>query len=238
MATKVTAALTGCGFSPELFLTRSAGDATLIARRTCAEQREPFIVAGGGDGTVNNVINGLVPGAATLAVLPLGTSNVLARELGISSVVDALQRIARGATRPLSVGLLEMAGEKHYFSLMAGIGFDGAVVEGVRLGEKKWLKQGAYLLFAIRYLGNWERDRFEVIADGERRECHSLVVCNASRYGGGFVLAREADIFSPGFRVVCVKGATRRGYLWFALKVLIGRGVTGPGVEVLAATFR
>jgi diacylglycerol kinase (ATP) len=232
---EVTASLTGCGFAPELFLTRSAGDATFIARRICAEQRAPFIIAGGGDGTVNNVINGLVPGTATLAVLPLGTSNVLARELGINSVADALRRIARGETRSLSVGLLEIAGEKRYFSLMAGIGFDGAVVEGVRLGEKRWLKQGAYLLSAIRGLRRWEREPLEVFADGERRECHSIVACNASRYGGGFVLAREADIFSPGFRVVCIKGATRRGYLWFALKVLTGREVTGPGVEVLAA---
>ncbi len=207
----------------------------MFARRICGERREPFIVAGGGDGTVNGVLNGLVPGVATLAVLPLGTSNVLARELGINSVAEALRRVVAGATRPLSVGLLEIAGEKRYFSLMAGIGFDGAVVEGVRLGEKRWLKQGAYLLSAIRSLRRWEREPLEIVADGERLECHSIVACNASRYGGGFVLAREADIFSPGFRLVCVKGATRREFLRFALRVLTGREAAGAGVEVLAA---
>lgn len=234
-AAEVAAALEGCGFAPEIFLTRQAADAPLFARRLCAERREPFIIAGGGDGTVNGVLNGLAPGTATLAVLPLGTSNVLARELGISSIDDALGRIARRATRPLSVGLLETAGESRYFLLMAGVGFDGAVVEGVRLGEKRWLKQGAYLLSAARCLGNWERQPLEIIADGAVRECHSAVVCNASRYGGGFVLARGADIFAPGFRVVCVKSAVRRGYLRLALALLTGRDVASPVVEVFAA---
>lgn len=232
---EVTALLEGSGFVPEVLLTRSAGDATLFARRVCAEQETPFIIAGGGDGTVNGVLNGLAPGRATLAVLPLGTSNVLARELGIGSVADALARIVAGKTRPLSVGLLEREGERRYFFLMAGIGFDGAVVEGVRLGEKKWLKQGAYLLSALRCLRNWEREQMEIVADGERRACHSAVVCNAARYGGDFVLAPGADIFTPGFRVVCVTSADRRSYLRLALNLFAGRGVAGAGVKVFTA---
>jgi diacylglycerol kinase family enzyme len=232
---EVTAFLERSGFAPELFLTRSAEDAPLFARRVCAERREPFIIAGGGDGTVNGVLNGLAPGAATLAVLPLGTSNVLAKELGIASLDDALRRIAAGETRPLSVGLLEREEESRYFFLMAGVGFDGAVVAGVRLGEKRWLKQGAYLLSALRCLGRWEQERLTVIADGARRECHSVVACNARRYGGDLVLAREADLFSPGFEVVCIKDSARRGYLRLVLNVLMGRGSAGPGLEVFAA---
>lgn len=231
----MVAALAECGFAPEIFLTRTAGDAAHFARRACAERPDPFIIAGGGDGTVNGVLNGLAPGAATLAVLPLGTSNVLAKELGIGTVDEALARIARRETRPLSVGLLEMAGERRYFSLMTGIGFDGAVVERVRLGEKRWLKQGAYLVSAARCLWRWERETLTVVADGERQECHSIVVCNASRYGGGFVLARGADVFSPGFRVLCVTDAARRGYLRLALRVLAGREAAGPGMELFSA---
>ncbi|HEY6871172.1 MAG TPA: diacylglycerol kinase family protein [Geobacteraceae bacterium] len=232
---EVAAALEGYGFAPQVFLTRSPDDAALFARRACAERPDPLVIAGGGDGTVNGVLNGLVPGAATLAVLPLGTSNVLARELGIRSVGEALGRIARRETRPLSVGLLDMAGERRYFSLMAGIGFDGAVVAGVRLGEKRWLKEGAYILSAVRVLGNWERETLEIVADGERRKCHSAVICNSARYGGDFMLARDADIFSPGFRVVCIRSGDRRGYLRLALRILTGRGAAGPGVEMFAA---
>ena len=233
---EVTAFLERSGFIPHILLTRSAADAALYARRICAEQSAPFIIAGGGDGTVNGILNGITVGTATLAVLPLGTSNVLARELGIRSVAEDLRRIEARRTRSLSVGLLEMAGESRYFSLMAGIGFDGAVVEGVRLGEKKWLKQGAYLLSALRCCCSWEREPLEIAVDGEQRECHSVLVCNASRYGGSFVLAEGADIFSPGFLVVCVKSPARSAYLRLALNVLRGRRISGPDVEIIAAS--
>ncbi len=232
---EITAAQRGYGLSPEVLLTRSAGDAALFAGEVCEREPEPFIVAGGGDGTVNEVLNGLLPGAATLALLPLGTANALAKELGIRSIGDALGRIARRSTRPLSVGLLETGEERRYFALVTGIGFDGAVVEGVRLGEKRWLRQTAYFLSAVRCLGRWERETVTLVVDGERRECHSVMVCNASRYAGDFVMAREADIFSPGFQVVCIRESTRRGYLRLALRLFTGRGVTGSGVEVFPA---
>jgi diacylglycerol kinase (ATP) len=231
----VAAFLERSGFMPHIMLTRSAADAAQFARRICAEQSEPFIIAGGGDGTVNGILNGLTAGAATLAVLPLGTSNVLARELGIRSVAEALRRIVSRQTRSLAVGLLETAGTKRYFLLMAGVGVDGAVVEGVRLGEKRWLKQGAYLLSALRCCCRWERELLEIVVDGEQRECHSVLVCNASRYGGSFVLAEGADIFSPGFQVVCVKSSARRAYLRLVLNVLRGSGIAGPDVEIFAA---
>ncbi|HLO25664.1 MAG TPA: diacylglycerol kinase family protein, partial [Geobacteraceae bacterium] len=130
----ITAALKGCGFTPEVLPTTGPDDAGLFARRICAEEAEPFIIAGGGDGTVNGVVNGLAPGVATLAVIPLGTSNVLAREIGIVSVDDSLRRIARGAARSMAVGVLEKGEFSRRFLLMAGVGFDGAVVEQVRLG--------------------------------------------------------------------------------------------------------
>lgn len=231
----VAAFLERSGFIPHVLLTRSAADATLFARRICAEQSEPFIIAGGGDGTVNGILNGLTAGAATLAVLPLGTSNVLARELGIRSVAEALRRIEARRTRALAVGLLAMADTKRYFLLMAGAGFDGAVVEGVGLGEKRWLKQGAYLLSALRCCCSWEREPMEIVADGEQRECHSVIICNASRYGGSFVLAEGADVFSPGFQVICVKSPARSAYLRLALNVLRRSGIAGPEVEVFAA---
>jgi diacylglycerol kinase family enzyme len=71
------------------------------------------------------------------------------------------------------------------------------------------------------------------VVDGEQRECHSVLVCNVSRYGGGFVLAEGADMFSPGFHVVCVNSPARSAYLRLALKVLRGSGIAGPGVEIL-----
>ena len=233
---KITSILTDRGLTPKLLLTGGPDDASLFARRICAEEAEPFIIAGGGDGTINGVVNGLAPGRATLAVLPLGTSNVLAREIGIASVDDALRRIERGTTRIMSVGLLEKEGMSRYFLLMAGIGFDGAVVEGVRLGEKRILKEGAYILSALRRLISWEREPMEVTADGRSLACHTVVVCNSAKYAGTFVLAPDADIFTPGFQLVCITGRNRRTYLKASARLVFGKGAGGSDVEVVNAS--
>jgi diacylglycerol kinase (ATP) len=220
---QVTAALETGGLAPELLLTKNANDAELFSRRICQEQEEPFLIAAGGDGTVNGVINGLAAEKATLAVLPLGTANVLAKELGIVSLADAVARIVAGATRPLTVGLLEAGGVRRRFLLMAGIGVDGSIVRGVREREKRAVGKGAYLLSAARLLCNWERERLEVTAGGRRIECHSVVVCNAARYGGGFILAPGADLFTPEFQVACITADTRSAYLRLFLAVISGR---------------
>ncbi len=226
----LAAALERAGFAPEFLMTGCPDDPARFARCLCAERENPLIVACGGDGTVNGVLNGLEPGRATLAVVPFGTANVLARELGIGSIEAAAARIARGATRPLAVGLLEAEHRRRYFILMAGIGFDGAVVEGVRGGEKRRFGKGAYVLSALRSLRSWETDLVEIDADGERISCHSAVVCNARRYGGGFVLAPAADIFVPGFQVVCVQRASRAAFFRLALAAVAGREGGGEAV--------
>jgi len=218
------------GLVPQLLLTGSAADASLFARRICEAEATPFIITGGGDGTINGVVNGLAPGRGTLGLLPLGTANVLAKVLNIQTMDGAVAKILRGETRPLSVGLLEAAGVRKYFFLMAGIGLDGAVVEGVRLTEKRAIGKGAYLLSALRRLADWDRQWLEIRADGGRIECHSVVVCNGAKYGGDFVLAPEADIFAPGFQVFCVKGNRRRTYLRLALSMAAGRLPAGNDI--------
>lgn len=219
---QIMAGLRERGLDPELMPTASADDPARFAARLCAEVEDPLIVVAGGDGTVNGVLNGLAPGKATLGVVPLGTSNVLARELGISSVKDALDRIGRGTTRPVSLGEIEREGEKRRFVLMAGAGFDGAVVRGVRLAEKRALGKGAYLLSALRELLDWDRSELRVSAGSETYSCHGVVVCNAAKYGGDFVLAPGADLFAPGFRVLCIRGG-RLAYLKLVLLLGLGR---------------
>ena len=235
LVSRVTTALASAGFAPAVLLTGGPDDAAVFAANACATEEHPFIVAGGGDGTMNGVINGLAPGKATLAFLPLGTANVCARELGIGTVDEAVRRIVRRETRPLPVGVLEGFGVGRRFFLMAGIGFDGFVVEGVLGDEKKRFGKGAYILSALRTLSNWDRRMMEVEVGGERRLCHSVIVCNAARYGGSFVLDSGASLFVPRFRVVCVEAVRRRDYLRLALRVAAGRGAAGAGVAVFDA---
>jgi YegS/Rv2252/BmrU family lipid kinase len=232
---RITAAFAAGGLDAEVLLTQSAADAELFARRICAERKDPLIIVGGGDGTINQVLNGVVPGEATLGVLPLGTANVLARELGIHSLEDAVQRVLRRVTRPLTTGLLEAEGVRRRFLLMAGIGVDGSIVAGVRDTEKRLFGKGAYLLAAARLMFGWEQDRLQVVADGRRIDCHSVIVCNAARYGGSFRLAPGADLFTPEFRVVCVTGDRRKDYLRLARAVIEGKVTECRGVELISA---
>jgi diacylglycerol kinase (ATP) len=231
----IMAALLASGLDPVLLPTASSQDATLFASEICAENPDPLILVAGGDGTINGVLNGLPPGVATLAVIPFGTSNVLARELNIRSVDDAIRRIVRGTTRSMTVGEIRCGGRKGLFLLMAGVGVDGAVVKGVRLGEKRVLGKGAYLLSALRVLFDWDQSEVRVAAGGRSVSCHSVIVCNSARYGGNFLLAPQADISSPTFEVVCIKGGPL-GYLKRFLFLACGRFAAGGPVEIFAAS--
>lgn len=188
------------------------------------EMREPhLVIVAGGDGTFNAVVNGLTPGTATLAVLPFGTSNVLAAEIGIRSLDDALERIGSGKTNSLSVGILELEGRSLRFVLMAGIGLDGAVVRDVWPLGKWFLRQGAYALSALKNAAAWDSAVFEISAPKGGVICHSAIICNASRYGGNFILSSESSPFSSGLSAVCVTGNTRRTYLKSVLDLVLGK---------------
>lgn len=179
---------------------------------------EPYmVIVAGGDGTFNAVVNGLKPGTATLAVLPFGTSNVLAAELGIASIEDGLERIIAGKTHSLSVGVLEMESRSLRFLLMAGIGLDGAVVRDVWPTGKRFLRQGAYALAAMSRALKWDKTTFTLNSDQGEVSCHTAIICNAARYGGDFILSPGSSLFSQGLAAVCITGKTRTTYLSCAL---------------------
>jgi diacylglycerol kinase (ATP) len=223
------------GMNPRLYFIRNLDEATAISGSVCSESANPLIIVGGGDGTINGVLNGLSPGAATMAILPFGTSNVLTRELAIDSIDDALRKIARGVSRPVPAGLLENEQMRRYFLLMAGIGFDGAVVRGVRFRDKRMLGKTAYAISAIRQLIGMEKEMMEVIADGRKYDCHSLIICNSSKYAGKFVMAAGASLFEPLFRAVCIEVSDRSAYLKAAMMLLAGKEQRGRGIRTITA---
>jgi len=229
--------LESAGITPEVMTVTGPED----ARRVCGliedSVENPVVLVAGGDGTINAVINALVPGRSILGILPVGTANVLAHELGVGSVESAIKCIADGNSRPLAVGLLENdAGLSRRFVLMAGIGLDGGIVQGVRPLEKRVLKKGAYLLSALLLLMKWPRGRFLVVADGYSLECHSVIICNGARYGGNLELVPEADISEPLLDLFCITSESRRSYLGIIASVLSGRSRERDDVKCLRAS--
>jgi diacylglycerol kinase (ATP) len=224
------------GFTPDLQQVNTPESAANCAQTAYRNQQNPLIIVGAGDGTINAVVNGLTPGTATLAVIPFGTSNVLCRELGIMSPEKALEKIAAGATRNLCVGSIEKGEIKRTFLLMAGIGLDGRVVKEVRTGEKRILKKGAYVLSALRVVRSWDSSRFEIISGDRVIDCHSVIVCNGSKYGGNILFAPGASLFEPEFQVVCIQHETRLGYLKSLSGLLHGKGLNGRGILTFPAS--
>lgn len=188
------------GWTVDVVETRAAGDARRLAE-TCDAARYGVVAVAGGDGTINEVVNGLAARAATappLALVPLGTANVLAHELGLGSTASALARImTAGRAVAMHPGRASEAGEPRCFSLMAGAGFDAKVVAGVTAPLKRRWGKGAYVWRSLVEAWRYRPVRYAVEIDGKRYEAASVIVTRARHYAGPYVVAPEAALETP-----------------------------------------
>lgn len=214
------------GARVELSLTSCRGDAV----RKAAEAKTggfDLIVAAGGDGTLNEVINGLAPSPIPLAFIPLGTTNVFALEAGIPFDIEAACRIAL-AGMPTPVCLGEADGTR--FLLMASAGFDAEVVERVDLGIKRRLGKMAYLVSALKVFGEHPPRPLEVqLEDGSWRTGYGLVVGNARLYGGNFSLTPGAALTDDRFVVCLLQRPGRWALLHCLLRMVLKRSLAPAG---------
>ncbi len=223
---------------PIIFQVRTPAEISAYCETINKDTDPHLVIIAGGDGTFNAVVNGLTPGTATLAVLPFGTSNVLAAEIGIKSIDDALEKITAEKTNSLSVGVLELKERTLRFVLMAGIGLDGAVVRDVWPLGKRFLRQGAYVLSGLKRAMAWDKSVFEISTPDVDITCHSAIICNASRYGGNFVLSPDSNPFSSGLSAVCITGNRRRAYLGSALNLFLDKFETNKElIRIDSSTF-
>ncbi len=154
------------GIETELQETSEPGEATSLARRAVAKSRQLVIIVGG-DGTVNEAVNGLACSQVPMAVLPSGTANVLAKELGLPwNLPRAAERVARAPYRRIALGLAipeKSSGEPRYFLSLAGAGADGALVSAIRPEIK--LKAGilAYWQEGFRQLSRYNFPLFRTV---------------------------------------------------------------------------
>jgi diacylglycerol kinase (ATP) len=189
------------GWNVEVRPTKAPGDATVQARGA-AECGYDVVVAAGGDGTVNEVVNGLIGTHVALAVLPIGTVNIWARELGLP--MD-LRRVANAfLTAHLEQIDVGKAGER-YFLLMAGVGFDGAVTAKINHKEKKRFGVFAYVKQTLQLAWCYQGVRSYICVDGKRVRGRILLVVigNSQLYGGVVKLTAHA-IVNDGLLDVCV----------------------------------
>ncbi len=234
---RALATLVRRGLRPDLAETRGPGDAESLAR-DAAGRGVPVVVAAGGDGTIAEVAAGLAGSAAALGVLPLGTANVLAWELGLPPGPEgAAEVVAAGRAALLRPGVARFAdGRQRLFVQMLGAGFDAAVVAGLDLGLKRRIGRLAYVAQSLRELLRYDFPPIEAEIDGATGQAASVIVTKGRLYGGRYLLAPDADPLAPGFRVVVFR---RAGALHAALAgaaLPLGLIPRLPGVEVVAAS--
>lgn len=222
-------ALENRGVDVEVYRTRAPGDATeqLRARAHLGD----VVVAVGGDGTTNEVLNGLRPGVP-LAVFGTGTANVLARELGLPRNPErAAEVVAAGHELEIWAGRLN--GQR--FLMWVGIGYDAWVVNNADLRLKETIGQGAYMVAMLSQIARYGSQRFQLVVDGRAVDCYSAIVANARYYGGSFILSQHANIARPSLQVLMFRKAGRWNLIKFMLALLVGRMESMDGVESVAA---
>lgn len=168
-----------------------------------------LVVAAGGDGTVNEVINGLHTDA-TLGVLPLGTANVLARELGIPlNIGKASQRIVGGETIRMDLGVAtDEGGVQRKFSCMAGIGFDANVIQAVPSRMKRDLGVMAFALTAFKVLAVEDLPWIRIQNGGDHRS-QFAIIANGSHYGGDYKTSDSASLTNGELDVIMVEKVSK-----------------------------
>jgi len=206
------------------FITQKKGDAETFARQITLELnsklRTPnseLLIVAGGDGTFNEVINGILS-ALPLAMIPLGTTNVLAKELGIPENIEGAINLAlTGTPKKISLGRIN----GRYFSLMVGIGFDGEAVLRVKNNIiKKISGKGAHILSGFKTLIGYNPSVIEVKTSERTFTGYTAIVGKAHCYGGYFQVTPKASLTEPLLDLCLFKGRTRRDLVRFISGVI------------------
>ena len=208
---KLARALAVLGPRAVLAETAGPGDARRLAGLAGA-RGEDCVVAAGGDGTIAEVAAGLLGSGTTLGILPFGTANVLALELGLPPGPEAAARvIAAGREAVIHPGL---AGDR-LFVQMLGAGLDAAVVHHLPPGLKRRIGKGAYVWQMLRELAAGRSDRLRFSVDGGAfEEAVSLIVTKGRLYAGHHLVAPAASPLAPGFTLVIqLRGGRGRALL-------------------------
>jgi diacylglycerol kinase family enzyme len=190
------------------------------------------IVAVGGDGTIRHAASAVAGTDVPLGIVPLGTGNVLAHEIGLGREPNVL---AAALLSGPAVSMVAPVANGELFLLMAGAGFDGRVIQALNPSIKGLFGKLAYagpLLSALK----GPMDTLEVLLDGRPHRANWAVIAKARHYGGAFVIAEDADLRAPGLRAVLFN-APDRGALFASLLALAsGRLATCRHVAVVGCT--
>jgi diacylglycerol kinase (ATP) len=212
--------LRSAGHAVSLELTRSLAHAGQLALHA-ADEGYDFLVVAGGDGTIRTVADALVHREITVIILPSGTENLLASELGIDgSLHTTINMIERGVTRNLDLGL---ANHRHFISVV-GVGFDAEVVRRVHGQRSGHITHASYIWPICRTYWEYDFPSFHVVADGKILcdEPALIFVGNISRYAVGLKVMPGADCSDGLLDLVIYRCHQRRQLMMHSVLTVLG----------------
>ena len=224
------------GIESDLAETTGPGHATEIALRAAAEGRG-LVIACGGDGTLNEVINGLAAHKnghrVPLALLPGGTANILAKELDLPlDIPSAAEKLVRGTVKEIALGLatpLENPEKKKYFLSVGGAGPDGMIVYSLDVDLKARLGILAYWWQGAREVFRYSFPHFRIVIGDQKLNASLAIVGRTKNYGGPFKITTGADLFEDQFEVMALTTQSGLRYLSYLPTLWMGnlRGTEG-----------
>jgi diacylglycerol kinase (ATP) len=244
---KAVAILREAGISTEIAATTAPGTARGMAQLAVAQRRD-LVIACGGDGTVNEVVNGLAGSQVPMALLPAGTANILAKELGVPwDIPHAARLIPGGTVRRIALGIAcppedngngtsrgQMVGR--YFLCVAGAGPDGAIVNGVDEIFKKNAGILAYWAEGLKQLFRYDFPEMWVHSGGQERRATIVVIGRTAHYGGPFKITTGASLFEDSFEMVTNAATSRFQYLRCLPALWMGKLRTVKGIDAWKQT--
>jgi YegS/Rv2252/BmrU family lipid kinase len=222
------------GLDGDVLLSQQPRHLSMLARDV-ADDYELLVVVGG-DGTVNEVVNGVVGKDVELAVVPAGTGQDFGRTYGLPEKQDEALRVAlSGHTRAVDLGRATWAGGEHYFVNVGSVGMSGAVAQRANGMSKALGGRVTFYYALVREFATWKNTEVTVRYDGgERRgRMHDVIVANGRWHGGGMKLAPDAVPDDGLFDVVLIGDITKLDFVTTSPKLYGGGHVHHPRVEVL-----
>ena len=239
------AVLRAAGVTAEAIETREAGEATIHARQAMNDGCDA-VLACGGDGTVHEILQSLVGSDVALGVIPLGTANALAANLGlIGAPVKVARKLLEAEPTRISVGRIHYQDQggnpgSRYFVVAAGIGADALVMSRMDAGLKRRLGYVLYLIECFRTWATFSFPYFEAVlpengnGGGRVVDVSQLLAVRVRSFGGVLnKLAPGASLNNGNLSLLAFKTQSRMHYLKFLLAALAGRHTFKGAVELL-----
>ena len=231
---KAVACLHAAGFDVTVAPTTGPGTAGGIARERIAAGAG-LIIAAGGDGVINETVEGMVNSQTPLAILPAGTANVLATELKLgANMWRAAGRLSELTPRRISLGHISCDGGRvsRHFLLMAGAGFDAHIVYNLNSSLKARAGKLAYWAASWSQVGR-RLPQILVETEGRQIQCSFALFSKVRNYGGDFEIARTASLFDGRFEAALFEGRSTANYLKYVFGMAMRRLDKMKGVTFL-----